>query len=196
MTTTSANTSANQAWTYETLAQCNTTQLENILMTGSAPDPEQLNGWIYCGWNHELIGKLSGEKFKKGFYKKNGRNFGYNEICEQDSDSFRGAWKVRLSNGRPTQLGYFRSSYVKDEPAQPLYKPYQHLGHLNYDLPDMNKSIYFFFRVIRDFVVLPNPGDHSLMLCKAYLQFIYPSVNVFYCYFLLGHRLKIEHLPW
>ena len=103
---------------------------------------------------------------------------------------------MRLSNGRPTQLGYFRSDLVKEEPPQPLYKPYQHLGHFNYDLPDMNKSIYFFFRVIRDFVVLPNPGDHSLMLCKAYLQFIYPSVNVFYCYFLLGHRLKIEHLPW
>ena len=138
-------TTASQPWTYETLAQCNPAQLENILLTGSAPDPEQLNGWIYCGWNHELVGKLSGEKFKKGFYKKNGANFGYNEICEQDSDGFRGNWKVRLSNGRPTQLGYFRSDLVKEEPPQPLYKPYQHLGHFNYDLPDMYKSIYFFF---------------------------------------------------
>ena len=33
-------TSANQPWTYETLAQCNPAQLENILLTGSAPDPE------------------------------------------------------------------------------------------------------------------------------------------------------------
>ena len=50
--------------------------------------------------------------------------------------------------------------------------------------------------MIRDFVVLPNPGDHGLMLCKAYLQFGFKWANVFYCYFLLGHREEIEFEPW
>ena len=54
-------------WTFETLAQCDKATLENILLTGTPPDVEQLNGYIYCGWNHEPVGKLSGEKFKKGF---------------------------------------------------------------------------------------------------------------------------------
>ncbi|MGE5811775.1 MAG: hypothetical protein ACM339_09750, partial [Ignavibacteria bacterium] len=66
-------------WTYETLAQASGTELENILLTGTPPDIEQLNGYIYCGWNHEWIGNLSGKKFKKGFMKKDGKNFGFNE---------------------------------------------------------------------------------------------------------------------
>jgi hypothetical protein len=186
---------ANQVWTYETLAQADRATLENVLLTGTAPDPEQLNGYIYCGWNHEWVGKLSGEKFKKGFCKKDGKNFGYNEIVIQDNQQYRGDWNVRIRDGRPIQLGYFRVSHVKDEPPEPLYKPYAHLGHFNYNLP-MNTGLNVFFRVIRDFVVLPNECDHSLMLCKAYLQFFFPWLNIFYCYFLLGHRQKIEHLPW
>ncbi len=186
---------ANQVWTYETLAQADRATLENVLLTGTPPDPEQLNGYIYCGWNHEWVGKLSGEKFKKGFYQKDGRNFGYNEIVIQDNQKFRGDWNVRMRNGRPIQVGYFRVSHVKDEPPQPLYRPYTHLGHFNYNVP-MNTGLNVFFRVIRDFVVLPNAGDHSLMLCKAYFQFFFPWLNMFYCYFLLGHRKKIEYLPW
>jgi hypothetical protein len=181
-------------WTYETLAEANTTELENVMLTGTAPDPEQLNGWIYCGWNHEWVGRLSGEKFKKGFYKLDGKNLGYNEICYQDNDSYRGEWKVRLKNGRPIQLGYFRVSYIKDEPPERLNEPYQHLGHFNYNV-SLNTWHNLPFRIIRDFVVLPNPDDHTLMLCKAYLQ-VLPFLNIFYCYFLLGHRQKIEFLPW
>ena len=66
---------ASQIWTYESLAQASSQELENILRTGTAPDLEQLNGYIYCGWNHEWIGNLSGKKFKKGFMKKDGGNF-------------------------------------------------------------------------------------------------------------------------
>jgi hypothetical protein len=186
---------ATRLWTFETLAQADQATLENVLLTGTAPDLEQLNGYIYCGWNHEWVGRLSGEKFKKGFYKKDGKNFGYNEIVEQDDRGFRGDWKVRMMNDRPIQVGYFRVSLVHDEPPQPLYQPYLHLGHFNYDV-SMNTGLNVFFRVIRDFVVLPNPGDHSLMLCKAYLQILYPRINLFYCYFLLGHRQEIRYPPW
>jgi hypothetical protein len=184
-----------QIWTYETLAQANRATLEQVLLTGTAPNPEQLNGYIYCGWNHEWVGNISGRKFKKGFYKKDGANFGYNEIVNQDGQGYLGDWNVRIKNGRPIQLGYFRSTLVHSEPTEKLYQPYMHLGHFNYNLPTMNKGIYSFFRVIRDFVVLPNEGDHTLMLCKAYLQ-AFRRLNIFYCYFLLGHRQEIEYLPW
>ena len=183
-------------YTYETLAQCTKEELENILLTGKPPDLEQLNGYIYCGWNHEWIGNLSGKKFKKGFMKKDGKNLGYNEIVIQDGKEYLGEWKQKLnSNGKPTQLGYFRTSYVKDEPPAKLYEPYIHLAFFNYDIPHMHKWYLSFFKVIRDFVVLPNEGDHSLLLCKAYLR-IFPWLNIFYCYFQLGHKEKIKYLPW
>ena len=184
-----------QTWTFETLAEADRSKLEQVLREGTPPDPEQLNGWIYCGWNHEWVGKLSGEKFKKGFRKKDGKNFGYNEIVRQDNQKYRGKWEVKLKDSRPRQVGYFRVALVRDEPPQKLSEPYRPLGYFNYDVA-MNTGLNLPFRVIRDFVVLPNQGDHSLMLCKAYFQVIVPSANIFYCYFLLGHRQQIEHEPW
>ncbi len=72
---------------------------------------------------------------------------------------------------------------------------YQQLGFFDYDIPHIHKWYLSFFRVIRDFVVLPNPGDNSLLLCKAYLR-IFPFLNIFYCYFQLGRREPIKYLPW
>jgi hypothetical protein len=188
-------TTTRTTWTFDTLARADRPTLERVLLDGPAPDPEQLEGFIYCGWNHEWVGRLSGEKFKKGFRKRQGKHFGYNELVRQDNQGHQGEWEVKLKDGRPVQLGYFRVSNVADEPPQPLYEPYTHLGHFNYDV-EMNTGRNLPFRVIRDFVVLPNRDDHELMLCKAYLQLGLQSVNVFYCYFLLGHRQPLEHEPW
>ena len=68
------------------------------------------------------------------------------------------------------------------------------LATFDYAVP-YHKWYLSFFKLIKDFVVLPNEGDHSLMLCKAYLHFS-TNFNVLYCYFLLGHRLKVQYLPW
>lgn len=78
-------------WTFETLAVADRAKLEDVLLTGTAPDPEQLHGWSYCGWNHELLGKLTGEKFKKGFRKEGERDFGYNELVHRDDQGYRGS---------------------------------------------------------------------------------------------------------
>ena len=93
-----------EAWTYETLAACSRKQLEQILLTGTAPDPEQLEGYIYCGWNHEWVGTLSGRKFKKGFRKREGRPFGFNEICEQNGAAPVCSTISLKPNGRPSRL--------------------------------------------------------------------------------------------
>lgn len=183
------------AWTFETLAQADRPTLERVLRTGTAPDLEQLNGYIYCGWNHEWVSVISGRKFKKGFRKRDGRNFGYNEIVRQDNQGYGGDWQVKTRDGRPIQLGYFRVSQVADEPSQRLYEPYRHLSSFDYNV-SVNTGRNLIFRMIRDVVVLPNPGDHSLMLCKAYFQIGFRWLNVFYCYFLLGHREEIEFEPW
>jgi hypothetical protein len=184
-----------QTWTYETLAQADKATLENILRTGKPPDIEKLNGYIYCGWNHEALPRLiSGEKFKKGFHKKDEANNGYNETVIQDNKKYLGEWEVGLHKVRPDQLGYFKVGYVKDDPPTKLNEPYRHLATFNYSVP-YHKWYLSFFALIRDFVVLPNEGDHSLMLCKAYLHFS-DNINIFYCYFLLGHKQEIRYLPW
>jgi hypothetical protein len=51
-----------------------------------------------------------------------------------------------------------------------------------------------FFRLIRDFVVLPNHDDHSLMLGKAFLQ-LWGNKRIACCYFLLGHPEEIQFMP-
>ncbi|HEY4611350.1 MAG TPA: hypothetical protein VII11_00025 [Bacteroidota bacterium] len=186
---------AKQIWTYETLGQADRPTLENILRTGSPPNLDELEGYIYCGWNHEWIGKLSGEKFKKGFKKRDGKLYGYNERCHQDGMGYRGEWKSRQAPGKPPlALAFFRCTYFKDEPPDPFFEKYKHLSFFTYNLP-MNSWYNLPFRVIRDAVVAPNEGDNSLLLSKAYLR-VLPFVNLFYCYFLLGHRKKIEYEPW
>ena len=180
-------------WTFETLAEADRGTLEEVVRSGDPPDYDQLEGYVYCGWNHEWVGRLSGEKFKKGFRRRDERTLGYNEICRQDDNGFNGEWDVKLKNGRPIQVGYFRVGRIEDEPRQKLYAPYGSAGHFNYNV-DLNTWRNLPFRVIRDMVVLPNPGDHDLMLAKAYFQVSF--LHLFYCYFLLGHRQPIEHEPW
>ena len=59
-------------------------QLEHILQCGSMPDPEELSGYEYNGWNTALPFKL-GPKFRKGFQQQDGGRFtGYNVNMKLD----------------------------------------------------------------------------------------------------------------
>lgn len=181
------------AWTFETLAQAGAEELDRVLRGGTAPDPGRLEGCTYAGWNREAVSKLTGQKFRKGFRARDGEVFGYNEIIVQDGEGPRGEWKARMKNGRPKQLGYFRVSAVEAAPPDKLNAPYRHLGQFDYDVP-LNTSVNLPLRIVRDFVALPNPGDHSLLLGKAYIRL--GIVNAFFSHFVLGHRGPIEYEPW
>jgi hypothetical protein len=178
-------------WTFETLAAADRDKLEDVLRTGTAPQFDQLEGYTYRGWNHEPISRLSGEKFKKVFYRRDGQPFGHNLSIHQDRKGYGGEWRPKLKNGRPIQIGYYRVGLTEDEPPKGPYGRYRHTGLLNYDV-GRNTGLHVALRVIRDFVVLPTPGDPELILGKAYLQFGFPSLSVFYSYFVLGHREPSE----
>ena len=76
-------------------------------------------------------------------------------------------------------------TFVKDEPPQKHSAPYEQLVCFNYHI-DLNPRWNVAMRSIRDYVGLPNAGDHSLVLGKAYLQL--PSrLHLFASYFILGH---------
>jgi hypothetical protein len=163
-------------WTFETLAASVRRTLEEEMSSGQAPDFEQLEGYSYRGWNHERIARLTGEKFKKVFRRIDGRPFGYNEVVRQDHQGYRGEWELKLRDGRPIRLGYYRVSRADNAAL------------LDYNV-DLNTGRNLPLRVIRDFVVLPNAGDHGLVLGKAYLQL---GLRIFYSYFVLGYREPIE----
>jgi hypothetical protein len=187
---------ASKPWTYTSIAKCDKDELESILKNSPPPDFDQMEGYIYCGWNHEKgASLLSGEKFKKGFHKKAGKRYGFNEAVIQDFKGPLGEWETRQHDGKNVQLGFFRCSMTKDEKPTANVKRYKHTAHLNYDLKTMNTGTNVIFRPVRDYAVLPNPGDHSLVMCKAYFH-LAPGVEVFYCYFFLGNREPITQFPW
>ena len=182
-----------QQWTFDALALSDKATLERIMVEAAAPDIEKLDGLSYCGWNHDAIGKITGEKFKKGFSTRNGVMYGYNETVAQDKDGHTGSWRSKSLQAKPLRMGFFKVSYVKDESWRQVYPLHRHHALFNYNIPD-NKWHKSFFRVIRDFVVSPNKDDHSLLLGKAYLQ-LWGKMRISCCYFLLAYPEATHFFP-
>ena len=156
-------------WTYEMLARADRKTLENVLLAAQAPDPAQLNGCVYDGYNHDWLGQLPGEKFRKAFYLKDHLLYGFNQVVIQDGQHYTGAWRTKMKEDKPITPGFYRVTSVKDEPPQKHFAPYSHLAYFNYGI-DLNPRWNITMRSIRDYVGLPNTGDHSLLLGKAYLR--------------------------
>ncbi len=172
-------------WTFETLAQADRKTLEEVLLASTAPDPAQLNGYVYDGYNHNRLAQLVAQKFRKAFYQKGHLLHGFNQIVMQDGQHSTGEWRVRMTQGKPVVQGFYLVTCAKDEPLREVLAPYRHLLYFNYDI-DLNPRWNLVMRSIRDYVGLPNAGDHSLLLGKAYLR-IAPRLHLFASYFILGH---------
>jgi hypothetical protein len=181
----------NRKWNFENLARAEKPLLESILVSGNAPEIGALDGYTYCGWNLDPIGKLTGQKFKKCFFSTKDGVYGFNKKVRQDSVKAGGAWNDVQYKGRFKTMGYFKVAYAYDCPLQELTRQYRHLAVFNYNL-SLNQGLSVFFKVIRDFMVLPNPDDNSLLLGKAYLH-LPGNLEVFACYFLLGYPHKTNH---
>jgi len=173
-------------WTFELLAQADRKTLENVLLAAHAPDTAQLNGYVYDGYNHDRLGQLAAQKFRKAFYQQEQALYGFNQMVIQDGQHYKGEWRVRMKHGTPALQGFYRVTFVKDEPLRALSAPYKHLAYFNYNI-DLNPRWNVPLRSIRDYVGLPNAGDHSLLLGKAYAQ-VMPWLTLFASYFVLGHQ--------
>jgi len=178
------------SWTFEMLAQADRKTLEDVLLAAHAPDPAQLNGHVYDGYNHDGLAHLAVEKFRKAFYQQEHALYGFNQVVLQDRQHYRGAWRVRMNHGKPAVQGFYRVTFVKDEPPQKYSAPYEHLLCFNYH-SDLNPRWNVAMRSIRDYVGLPNEGDHSLLLGKAYLR-LAPRLTLFASYFILGHPQTLD----
>lgn len=177
-------------WTFEMLAQADRKTLEDVLLAAHAPDPAQLNGQVYDGYNHDGLAHLAVEKFRKAFYQQEHALYGFNQVIMQDGQHYRGEWRTRMKEGKPAVQGFYRVTFVKDELLQKYSAPYQRLAYFNYNI-DLNPRWNVAMRSIRDYVGLPNAGDHSLLLGKAYLQ-LAPRLHILASYFILGHPQTLD----
>ena len=129
------------SWTWDTLTGADGAAYKELLRTGGTPDPERILGGTFKGLNRGLLPKLTGERFQKVFHTQDGEPFGHN-VVERD--------------GRPKELGWFRVRMTG------------RTMRFDYNWP-FNLWGYMPLRGLQDDVVLPNPGDHDLLLGRARL---------------------------
>jgi hypothetical protein len=173
-------------WTFESLAAAGRDRLEQVVRAGTAPDYGRLEGHLYRGLNLGFRGRLVGEKFKKGFERQAARPLGYNELCNQDRKGPGGVWDPKPGRAH---VGHFRVGPLSEEPPRRPFDRYPRAGLFDYGV-ELNSGWNLWFRLIRDVVVLPNPDDDDLVLGKAYLDV--GVRRIFWCYFVLGHRVPIQ----
>ena len=136
------------AWTWETLNGADRKVLEEVMRTGATPDIEQLLGHSYRGLNRGFVTRITGRRFKKVFHEHEGRPFGHNIVDRR---------------GKPVEIGWFS------------LRPEGRLVRFDYNV-EQNGGLNLPLRGIQDLVVLPNPGDNTLVLGKAY----FPKLRVAY----------------
>jgi hypothetical protein len=144
------------AWTWDQLATADSADLEEVMRTGATPEIGQLLGHTYRGLNSGLVPRVTGEKFKKVFYEEGGRPFGHNLVVRQDHQRPGGEWELKTENGEPVRIGWFS------------LRPEGRMVRFDYNVKQ-NSGLNLPLRGIQDFVVLPNPGDHTLVLGRAHI---------------------------
>jgi hypothetical protein len=126
-------------WTWESLTTADKGTLKRVFEESATPDIEGLLHGTYDGLNIGLLTRLTGRRFKKLFYLREGEPFGHN---------------IQEKRGRPVELGWYR------------VRPDGQVVQIDYDV-EQNRGFYVVLRALRDRIVLPNPGDHELVLGEA-----------------------------
>lgn len=147
------------------VAAWSTEQLDAAMRKGTRPDPEQLIGWEFRGYNPPLVARLLGiRKFMKGFHQgSDGRFMGYNVMIRQNGGPLEPWEPVRLF-GRPIRHGYYEVSPVDAYSRDHLFP--------NALLLDYGRGGNFFLnpsKSLRDYLVQIDPGNPDLLLGKAVL---------------------------
>ena len=127
------------SWTWESLTTADKSTLKEVFEAGETPDIEQLLDHTYEGLNRGLVTRITGRRFKKLFYLRDGEPFGHN---------------IQEKRGRPVELGWYRVS------------PDGRAVRIDYNV-SQNRGFYVALRALQDRIVLPNAGDHGLVLGDA-----------------------------
>ncbi len=173
---------------FGTLARSREADLEGLFQRSKAPELETLTGFEFRGWNVPFFTKLLGiQKFVKGFFPGAGDVEGYNIPIRQDG--IDRPWSHKPNPENPTRFGYF---VVRKVDAADRDNFYPQAVLLNYGASSRNFALRP-ERILRDYLVQPDPANPSLMLGKAYLAL--GGLRVPSNFFVLERLRKTEWAP-
>jgi hypothetical protein len=149
---------------FRELAQSSNAHLEQILQASKGPPLESLAGFEWRGYNTTWRTRLLGiQKFIKGFFLDGDHVEGYNIPVVQNG-LYR-PWLHRPTPSHPKRYAFYRTMWVEQESRDHFY-PEAIL--LDYNASSRN-PVYGVERLLRDYVVQPDPENGDLLLGKAYL---------------------------
>jgi hypothetical protein len=173
-----------ERYDYVSLALAENDELERVMRMGVQPDPAQIAGWEFKGWNTlDLTSLLGIRKFKKGFYQEDpaadpARGIqGYN--VQVVTNGLGDAWFDKIKKGNSIKHGWYDCYPVDlNEPDN----KYPNALLINYACgrnPPGDPSSF-----LRDYIVKPYGDNDDLMLGKAYVALVGP-LRLFVSYFIL-----------
>ena len=150
---------------FRALAQASAGRLEQLLDASKAPPPESLVGFEWRGYNTSWQPRLLGiQKFIKGFFPVGGQVEGYNITVVQNGPD--GPWLHQPTLENPRRYAFYCVSRVNRASRDNLY-PEAIL--LDYGASTRNAESPPIAKLLRDYLVQPDPANPDLLLGKAYL---------------------------
>jgi hypothetical protein len=149
---------------FRELTRSSNAQLERILRASKGPALELLLGFEWRGYNLSWPIKLLGlQKFIKGFFREGERVEGYNIPVQQNG--LDAPWLDQPTPESPKRFAFYLVTPVDREAID---NSYPEAILLNYGASRRNPA-YGIERLLRDYVVQPDPANPDLLLGKAYL---------------------------
>lgn len=170
--------------TLEKMSRASNEELFLVFENGKKPLESQLAGFEFCGYNRPWWASVAGiRKFKKGFFyaPESKQLEGYNIPVFQNS--LHGEWLALPEDDAPKRFGYY---FVSTPFAGSRDDLHPNSLLLNYGTSHRNKP-YEPPRLLRDYLVQPDPSNADLFLGKAYLNLL--GFRMFTNFFILQrHR--------
>jgi hypothetical protein len=149
---------------YELLTRAPSAELERLMAASRAPDPGSLAGFEFSGYNTPWYCSALGiRKFIKGFFDAGRGLEGYNIPVRQNG--LDGEWLHKPSADAPKRFGFYEARPVAAGTRDSLY-PNALL--LDYGASPRNLSVAP-ERLLRDYLVVPDPAYPDVLLGTAYL---------------------------
>ncbi|MFN7950466.1 MAG: hypothetical protein U0610_01985 [bacterium] len=152
-------------------------ELDLRMRGGRAPRIEALVGWEFRGFNVPAVtGLLGFQKFKKGFYLRPDESagagccHGYNVLVAQNE--LHEPWLAKPSEGMPKRHGFYDVAPVSASARHRLYP-----NALLIDYGVRENSRVNPERLIRDYLVQPDPSDPDVLLGFATIALGFTTVR-------------------
>ena len=182
------STSLHTRYDHRSLCLLDDRFLEELMQAGTMPDPRDLEGWEFNGFNTGDLA-FAIRKFRKGFYASDDPAHeipgdgcgGYNVNIVQNG--FLDDWQAVIKKGTVQKHSYYRAYPVRYDEPDNLF-PNGLL--LNYDCPRTPK--WNPASGLRDYLVQVYPDNPDLLLGKAY--FALAGKRIFVSFFVLERSNK------